>query len=314
MTPHTPTGAGASTGAVLTVRDGGVGPCPPGALRVRPLPGEATTSYLTRLATAYQLTPGQLLDGLHITTTNAPTPPPAGDIHLSAEATRRLAAFARTPSAHLARALSQRPPPAAIGTAGTATARWHTVDCAVQPLPACTCCTIRRSPYQAVPAWVHPPPDLPRALICTRHQQAAADPRHNRPLDIRDLPELTRARHTSRRPPTTASLAWATTITTRWYDHHQHLHQRWRSRLNRLTTTNPHLTKGPASPALTCRGLITYPETLTLATTLDHLPPHPPAHPDPRPTAFLAHLATRLGLPRLAPADHDLLRTRLTTH
>ncbi|MEU1056856.1 TniQ family protein, partial [Streptomyces sp. NPDC005876] len=65
-------------------------PTPPGALRVRPLPRESAASYLTRLATAYQITPAQLLDGLHITATGTSTGPPATEIHLSNEATRRL--------------------------------------------------------------------------------------------------------------------------------------------------------------------------------------------------------------------------------
>ncbi|SCF81001.1 hypothetical protein GA0115280_11401, partial [Streptomyces sp. Cmuel-A718b] len=68
------------------------------------------------------------------------------------------------------------------------------------------------------------------------------------PLDIHALPELAHTRLTACRPPTTASLSWATTITTRWYDHHQHLHNRWRTRLHQLTTTNPHLTHGPPPP------------------------------------------------------------------
>ncbi|MFF3336928.1 hypothetical protein ACFYWX_46850 [Streptomyces sp. NPDC002888] len=181
----------------------------------------------------------------------------------------------------------------------------------MQPLPVCTACIIRRSPHQAVPAWIHPAPDLPRALICTRHQQAASDPRQRTPLDIRSAPELTHSRLTTRRPPTAASLSWSTTITTRWYDHHQHLHTRWHTRLHRLRAANPHLTPGPASLTLTCRNLITYPETLTLATTLDRLPPHPLTRTQQ--TAFLHHLAGRLQLPRLAPADHDLLWQRLTT-
>ncbi|MEV6133848.1 TniQ family protein [Streptomyces violaceusniger] len=162
-----------------------------------------------------------------------------------------------------------------------------------------------------VPAWIHPAPDLPRAMICTRHQQAASDPRQRTPLDIHSLPELTRAHLAARRPPTAASLSWATTITTRWYDHHQHLHTRWQKRLHQLTTANPHLAQGPASPTLTSRNLITYPETLTLATALDRLPPHPQTRTEQ--TAFLHQLASRLQLPRLAPADHDLLRQRLTT-
>ncbi|WP_328773916.1 TniQ family protein [Streptomyces sp. NBC_00286] len=293
------------------MRAGTMWPSAPGALRVRPLPREATASYLTRLAAAYHLSAAHLLDGLHITATGTPTGPPATDIHLSTEAARRLSAFTRIPPAHLARALPRQPPPAAIGTAHAATARWQPAQPAVQPLPACTACTIRRSPHKAVPAWIHPAPSPPRIMICTRHQQAASDPRHPAPLDIRPVPELTRTRPGARRRATTASLSWASTITTRWYDHHQHLHERWHTRLQRLTDANPHIPSGPASPALTCRNLITYPETLTLAAALDRLPRQPLTRAQQ--SAFLHHLASRLQLPRLAPADHDLLWQRLTT-
>jgi hypothetical protein len=286
-------------------------PTPPGALHVRPLPRESAASYLTRLATAYHLSPAHLLDGLHITATGTATAPPATEIHLSNEATRRLSHFTRIPPTHLARALPRRPPPAAIGTAHAATARWQPAPPALQPLPACTACTIRRSPHQAVPAWIHPAPHPPRIMICTRHQQASSDPRHPAPLDIRPVPELTQAHLRARRPATPVSLSWASTITTRWYDHHQHLHERWHTRLGRLTTANPHIPPGPASPTLTCRNLITYPETLTLAAALDRLPPHPLTRTQQ--TAFLHDLASRLDLPRLAPADHDLLWQRLTT-
>ncbi|MFE2463642.1 TniQ family protein [Streptomyces sp. NPDC059402] len=291
------------------VRPAAMWPSPPGVLRVRPLPRETAASYLTRLAAAYHLSPAHLLDGLHITTTGTPAAPHTTELHYSCEAARRLAAFTRIPPAHLDRALTRRPPPAAIATAPTATAHWQPLAPAVQPLPACTTCTLRRPPHRAAPtAWIHPAPGQPRAMICTRHQQASSDPRQRVPLDIRALPELTHARRT----PTATSLSWATTITTRWYDHHQHLHNRWHTRLHQLTAANPHLTHGPASPALTCRTLITYPETHTLATALDRLPLSSPLSHTQR-TAFLHHLAGRLHLPRLAPADHDLLWQRLTT-
>ncbi|WP_454341755.1 TniB family NTP-binding protein [Streptomyces canus] len=293
------------------VRAATMWPSVPGPLRVQPLPGEATASYLTRLAATYRLTPAQLLDGLATTVTGTEHAPPATDIHLSAEAAHRLSAFTRIPPAHLTRALARQPPPASIGTARAAIALWQPVPPAVQPLPACTACTIRRSPHQAAPAWIHPATDSPRIMICARHQQASRDPRHPAPLDIRAVPELTQAHLRSRRPATPVSLSWASTITTRWYDHHQHLHQRWRMRLHQLTAANPHIPTGPASPALTCRDLITYPETLTLATALDRLPPHPLTRPQQ--TAFLHHLAGHLRLPRLAPADHDLLWQRLHT-
>ncbi|MGW0190690.1 hypothetical protein ACWDV7_33835 [Streptomyces sp. NPDC003362] len=156
---------------------------------------------------------------------------------------------------------------------------------------------------------IHPAPDLPRTMICTRHQQAASDARRRAPLGIRALPELTRARLAARSRPTATSLSWASTIMTRWYDHHQHLHERWHTRLQRLTTANPHLPRGPASPTLTGRDLITCPGTLTLAAALDRLPPHPVTRTQQ--TAFLHHLADRLQLPRPAPANHDLLWQRL---
>lgn len=198
------------------------------------------------------------------------------------------------PTAHLARALPglRQPAPSDHDSPHHAAARWQTVEPAMQPLPACTTCTIRRSPHAAAPAWIHPAPHLPRIMICTRHQQAASDPRHPAPLDIRAVPELTRA-HLRRRRPMVASLNWASTITTRWYDHRQHLHHRWRMRLHWLIAANPHIPPGPASPALTCRDLITYPETLIVAAALDRLPPHPP----PR---------TRRPRPALATPDHTL--------
>jgi hypothetical protein len=85
-------------------------PTPPGALHVRPLPRESAASYLTRLVAAYHLSPAHLLDVLHITATGTATAPPATEIHLSNEATRRLSHFTRIPPAHLARALPRRPP------------------------------------------------------------------------------------------------------------------------------------------------------------------------------------------------------------
>ncbi|NGO15316.1 hypothetical protein G5C60_48985, partial [Streptomyces sp. HC44] len=58
------------------LRAGTMWPTPPGALRVRPLPREATASYLTRLAAAYHLSAAQLLDSLHITATSTSAAPP----------------------------------------------------------------------------------------------------------------------------------------------------------------------------------------------------------------------------------------------
>ncbi|MFF3336929.1 hypothetical protein ACFYWX_46855 [Streptomyces sp. NPDC002888] len=45
----------AHTASRPAVRANAMWPTPPGALHVRPLPREATASYLTRLAAAYHL-------------------------------------------------------------------------------------------------------------------------------------------------------------------------------------------------------------------------------------------------------------------
>ncbi|NUS10547.1 MAG: hypothetical protein HOY69_03915 [Streptomyces sp.] len=289
---------------------------------MRPLPGEATASYTNRLAATYLLSLPHLLDGLGIHLGPGPGSAngaaPTAELHLDPAAAARLAAHARIPHPHLLRALPhlgpgphERSSHAGRTQTGPPTAHWQPLEPAQRPVRACTACVLHRSRSTAT-AWIYPPDHSP--ALCGRHQQAAADPRHTAPLTIHLLPELTRAhrRHqrAARHPAFTAALPWAATITTRWYDHHQHLHTRWQARLTRLTTTNPHTRKGPASPALTCRTLITYPETLTLAATLTRIPPHGLTHNDR--SRFLQHLADRLELHHLTPATHDPLWTRIT--
>ncbi|MFF5772157.1 hypothetical protein ACFY8V_33075 [Streptomyces californicus] len=79
-----------------------------GVFRVRPLPSEATASYVQRLATAYRLTLPQLLAGAGITLTGHGTPPTT-ELHLSPAACHHIAALARIPLPHLRRALPPRP-------------------------------------------------------------------------------------------------------------------------------------------------------------------------------------------------------------
>ncbi|MGW2748814.1 hypothetical protein [Streptomyces sp. NPDC001450] len=136
-------------------------PTPPGTLRIRPLPRKTAASYPTRPAAAHHPSPAQLLDGLHITATGTVAAPPATEIHPSTQTARRLPDFTRIPPAHPARALPHQPPPAAIGTAGTACARRQPVPPAVQPLPACTACTTHHSPHKAAPHGSTPHPTRP---------------------------------------------------------------------------------------------------------------------------------------------------------
>lgn len=280
----------------------------PGVFRVRPLPREATASYVQRLADTYRLTLPQLLDGAGITLHRHGTPPSA-ELILTPDAARRLAALARTPLPHLTCAL----PHLSLSDAAhdtEATAYWKRLEAGQQPVRACTLCTRHRSHDATDTAWVHPAP--PR-LVCPRHHQAAPDPRLASPIQTWTAPELAAVHHAHQRllQHPRAATAWtaARAITTRWYDHQQHLTHRWHTRLTQLCAANPHLaTTGNASPALLARDLITYPETVTLARTLATLPNR--RHHDT--DDAIAFITQRLGLARLALANHDPLHAFLT--
>lgn len=279
----------------------------PGVFRVRPLAGEAPASYARRLAATYQLTLPQLLGGAGITLHGHGTLP-AAELHLNHNAARHLAVLARTPLPHLTRALPRLAPNDDAHNTGAA-AHWKRLEAGQQPVRACTLCTRHRSHGATDTAWVHPPP---QRLVCPRHQQAAPDPRLASPIHTWTVPQLATAHHAHQRllRHPGAATAWtaARAITTRWYDHDQHLAHRWHRRLNQLCTANPHLpTAGSASPTLLTRDLVTYPETVALARTLTTLPNQPHDASD-----VLTHIAHRLNLTRITPSANDPLRAFLT--
>ncbi|MFE7425651.1 TniQ family protein [Streptomyces sp. NPDC057545] len=280
----------------------------PGVCRLRPLTGEAIASYAQRLAMTYQLALPQLLDGVGIALHGHGTLP-AAELHLNHNAARRLAALARVPLPDLLCAL---PRPALNDTAPSAeaAARWKRLEAAQQPFRACTLCTRHRSHGATDTAWVHPPP---HRLVCPRHHQAAPDPRLTSPIHTWAVPQLAAAYHAHRRllRHPGAATAWtaARAITTRWYDHQQHLTHRWYTRLTRLCAANPHLaTTGSASPALLARGLVIYPETVALARALATLPNRPHRTTNDA----LSLIAHRLNLAHLTPSASDPLRIFLT--
>ncbi|MEU8877831.1 TniQ family protein [Streptomyces javensis] len=280
----------------------------PGVLRVRPLPGEATASYTQRLADTYRLTLPQLLDSANITLHRHGTLP-AAELHLNHNAAQHLAVLARTPLPRLTRALP-RLAPNDDAHGAEATARWKRLETEQQPVRACTLCTRHRSHGATDTAWVHP---APHRLVCPRHHQAAPDPRLTTTVRIWAAPELATAHHAHQRllRHPHASTAWTTAraITTRWYDHQQHLTHRWHTLLTRLCATNPHLTTaGSVSPALLARDLVTYPETVAFARALATLPRQ--QHHDADYTLTL--IAHRLNLAHLTPTANDPLRVFLT--
>ncbi|MBZ6288919.1 TniQ family protein [Streptomyces olivaceus] len=270
----------------------------PGPLRVRPLPGEATASYLTRLAATYRLSPAQLLDGLCITGTEHAPPAACPASHASPSRTspvpcptrtlvgpHRFARHGHRPLAH------PRDRPAAV--AGV-----HRLHHPPQPARS----SLRVDPPAAGPAPdhdLHPPPTglkRPPAPRAPRHPSCPrthpSPPERTAPGHT-GLPELGIDDHdTLVRPPSTPAPALA--------DAPAPAHHR----------QPPHLTE-PGLPSPDLPGTDHLPGDLTLAAALDRLPPHPLTRTQQ--TAFLHDLAGRLRLPRLAPADHDLLWKRLAT-
>lgn len=83
--------------------------------------------------------------------------------------------------------------------------------------------------------------------LVPQREPSRATGRADERWDAAVLEALRRQRGHSRAPrptarrATTASLSWASTITTRWYDHQHHLHQRCLTHLDRLTNANPHI-------------------------------------------------------------------------
>ncbi len=284
-------------------------PPAPGAFRVRPLPYEANASYLQRLASVYRLTLPQLLDGTGITLNGHGTTP-AATLVLSSTAASRVAEVARLRPDALARALPGLTQDSAKAS-GPAIARWRPVERQHQAVAACPLCTRHHSQGTTRTAWTHRPW---HQLICPRHQQAAPDPRLDTPLRTRAVPELVTA-HTAHqrlnRNPRGAS-AWmaALAITTRWYDHQQHLTERWHQRLHRLMKINAHLDRGGnASAALLARDLVIYPEAVILARTLAALPHQSRARSTREVLGVIAH-HLQLDIP--PPVTGDPLTVYLT--
>ncbi|MFD3621661.1 TniQ family protein [Streptomyces sp. NPDC058676] len=170
----------------------------PGMFRVRPLPGEATASYVQRLAVVYQLTLPQFLDGAGITLHRHGTLP-AAELRLNHTAARHLAALAPIPLPHLTRAL---PRLAANDDAHhtAATAHWKRLEAGQQPVRACTLCTRHRS---------HGATDTP-GFICHHNGWCARGTTKQPPAHGSPPPSRPGLRPNSPPPTTTTSASYDT--------------------------------------------------------------------------------------------------------
>ncbi|MFJ9846347.1 TniQ family protein [Kitasatospora sp. NPDC101155] len=287
-------------------------PVTPGCLRIRPLPGESTASYLTRLAHAYRQSLPQLLDALAIAVDaqgKGLATVPGVELHPNRSAQVRIAALARVPHAHLARALPHWEPVASTRPARPGSGHelphisWQrTARHRQPPITACPACVLHHTRGATRTAWAYTP-DHQR--LCTRHHTWPTTGEHNHILNVAELPELQPAQRAHqrllRRQGADLAWSWAQTITTRWYDHQQHAAPRWRRRATALERTNPELAPTHGSWALLARPAVTYPETVTLARALHHhrllLTPDnhnsPRRHTHPTVTAFLHHTQAR---------------------
>ncbi|MFH8387943.1 TniQ family protein [Kitasatospora sp. NPDC018058] len=308
-------------------------PVTPGCQRIRPLPHETTASYLTRLAHAYRQNLPQLLDALAIAVDaqgKRLATVPGAELHPNRAAQVRIAALARIPHPHLARALPRWEPVASTRPARPGSGHelphitWQrTAHPRQPPTAACPACVLHHTHGATLTAWAYTP-DHQR--LCTRHHTWPTTGEHGPILNVTALPELRHAQHAhqrlQRRQSADLAWTWAQTITTRWYDHQQHAAPRWQQRATALARANPEPGPTRSSWALLARDAVTYPETVTLARALHHhrallIPDDhngPRRHTHPTITTFLHHTATQLGLPRLNPSDDDPLWTWIHHH
>ncbi|MDY0816243.1 TniQ family protein [Kitasatospora purpeofusca] len=305
-------------------------PVTPGCQRLRPIPQESTASYLTRLAHAYRQTLPQLLEALTIAVDaqgKGLATLPGSELHPNRAAQVRIAALARIPHAHLARALPRWEPVASTRLARPSSSHalphitWQrTARHRQPPIAACPACVLHHTRGATSTARIYTPG---HQRLCTRHHTWAAGDEHSVILNVAALPELQHAQRTHQRllrhQGADLARSWAQTITTRWYDHQQHAAPRWRRRATALERANSDLAPVRGSWALLARPVVTYPETVALAQALHHhrvlavlngsTSSRPRTH-----TSFLHHTATQLGLPRLDPSDDDPLRAWIHHH
>lgn len=281
---------------------------PMGAIRVAPLNGEVTLSFVGRVVSRYRLTAKELIGAL-IDVRRRPnlyTVRPDSEVLFNTEARAVLAAFCRMPEDHLRRALPTWDTDLPAGKPGNGPAAWiRTADTIAPTGPGCRACTATATKgTETARRYL-----LPHGQVCTTHQcwmletpvvdEATAMPGQ---LDLRNVPQILAAqrRHVGllpRYPHTADAFATAQAVTASWWNQPWPDETTWSGRLQQMTHDN-------AAWRDAARNAATYPEAVTIAAILAEAGAHQPH--------ALADVPARLHRPQLpratarlcGPGDH----------
>ncbi len=242
-------------------------------MRVAPLHGETTLSYMSRVASRYRLTAKELIGAL-VDVGRRPnlfTVQPDGEVVFNTEARAVIAAFCRMPEEHLHRALPSWSRDVPSSRLGSGPAAWVRTAATIPPTgPGCRACTARATQGRDTARRYLPP----HARICVKHQcwmletpvvdGAPAGPGQ---LDLRHVPQIAAAqRHHTRLlrrcPHADEAFTMAQAILASWWDEPWPEETIWPDRL-RLMAAGNGLARRTAA-----RDAVTYPEAVTLAAAL----------------------------------------------
>ncbi|MFJ1831762.1 TniQ family protein, partial [Streptomyces sp. NPDC088178] len=244
-----------------------------GAVRVAPLHGETTLSYMSRVASRYRLTAKELIGAL-VDVGRRPnlfTVRPDGEVVFNTEARTVVAAFCRMPEEHLRRALPAWDREGPSSRLGSGPAAWVRTAATIPPTgPGCRACTARTTQDREEARRYL----LPHARVCVKHQcwmleapvvdGATAGPGQ---LDLRHVQQVATAqrRHVRllrRSPHAGEAFAVAQAVTASWWGEAWPEETLWPDRLRLMAHGNGFAWRVAA------RDAVTYPEAVTLAAAL----------------------------------------------
>jgi Helicase associated domain len=245
---------------------------PLGAVRVAPLSGEVTLSFVGRVASRYRLTAKELVGAL-VDVRRRPnlyTVRPDSEVIFNTEARAVLAAFCRMPEEHLHRALPTWDTALPPGKPGSGPTAWvRTADIIAPTGPGCRACTATATKGREEARRYL----LPHSRVCATHQcwmleTPAADGTSTGPgqLDLRNTPHMVAAqrRHIRllrRYPHTAEAFTTAQAILASWWGAPWPEETVWPERLRQMT-------HGDAAWRDAARDAVSYPEAVALTAFL----------------------------------------------
>lgn len=245
---------------------------PLGAVRVAPLSGEVTLSFVGRVASRYRLTARELIGAL-VDVKRRPnlyTVRPDSEVIFNAETRAVLAAFCRMPEEHLHRALPTWDTDPPTGKPGSGPAAWIRTAGTIAPTgPGCRACTATATKGREEARRYLAPHDR----ICTTHQcwrleapLTGGTTTGPGELDLRNTPRIVAAQHRHvrllrRYPHTADAFTTAQAVLASWWNEPWPEETAWPERLRQMT-------HGDAAWRDAARDAVTYPEAVTLTAFL----------------------------------------------